>query len=628
MCGILGSINLSFDDTILDLIMHRGPDDSGIRQFQTQFHHIWLAHRRLSIVDLSSAGHQPMLTECGNYALIFNGEIYNHVELQAKLPKEINFKGHSDTETILYYLKEFGINGISDFNGIFSIAFLNKITNKLFLARDQFGVKPLYYFRGENNDFIFSSEIRPIKFMLANFSLNKDALASLLRLRYNPSPDTLYQQIKKIRAGHYLEIDLKGNQLLFQHHSFIRKVSKTVNYNRNVAINLYGQKLENAVKRQLLSDVEVGVLLSGGIDSAIVAALAQKHYVGKLKTFTIGFEGVHSEDEIEDASETARLLGLEHKFKRISFPDFIDIIKKCTLIVEEPLATTSIIPMYFLSELASKEVKVVLTGQGADEPLGGYMRYKLELVRNLFPEFLRNKLSSLIQFTKIQNEKVLRGVNSIGVENEINRFLAAYEIFTNLEIKQLISRNDHTSYQKIDYFSKILNSETPKHPVERMMALDTRLNLADDLLNYTDKITMNFALECRVPMLDLELVKFIESLPYNLKLNLSSSKIIHKQFARKILPDKIIKRKKKGFMSPTNIWFKNEADIIKDILLKSGTNFAKVFNQTYVTEIIRQHVLGYNKEKQIFLLLSIYFWLEALGEDDTFDASQHSRYMF
>lgn len=612
MCGILGSVNIFFDNSILDLIKHRGPDDYGTEEVHINTNKIRFSQRRLSIIDLSPAGHQPMFTECGNYLIIFNGEIYNHLELRDKLPKTINYRGHSDTETILYYLKEYGINGIKDFNGIFAIAFLDQINNKLFLARDLFGVKPLYYYEGTNNDLLFSSEIRPIKALLKEVNLNKDALANLLRLRYNPSPDTLFQQIKKVHPGHYLEIKLNTNQLLLQNHSYLSEIHKTIYYPKNEAVNLYGQKLEEAVKRQLLSDVEVGVLLSGGIDSAIVAALAQKHYTSKLKTFTIGFEGANSEDEIEDAAETANILGLEHKFRKISFTDFIGIIKKCTQIVEEPLATTSIIPMYYLSELASKEVKVVLTGQGADEPLGGYIRYKSELIRDIIPSFLHTKLPSIVQLTKIKNEKIIRGTNAIVVKNEIDRFLASYEVFTNDEIFQLINHHDKTSYQRIDYLYKLLNCKSKNHPVERMMALDTRLNLSDDLLNYTDKITMNFALECRVPMLDLELISFIESLPYNLKLNLSRGKIIHKEFARKILPDKIINRKKKGFLSPTNNWFKNEVDIIKDILLSTDSNFSKVFNQNYVADIIKLHLQGYNKEKQIFLLLSIYFWFESL----------------
>jgi asparagine synthase (glutamine-hydrolysing) len=283
--------------------------------------------------------------------------------------------------------------------------------------------------------------------------------------------------------------------------------------------------------------------------------------------------------------------------------------------VEEPLATTSIIPMYFLAELASSDVKVVLTGQGADEPLGGYTRYKSELVRYMVPGIMRKSLKQAFKFVNVHDENISRGINTLPIENEIDRFLAVWEVFNIEEIEKLISVTDRQSSLKISYWHNLLNCKKKKHPVERMMALDTRLNLADDLLNYTDKITMNFALECRVPMLDLELVSFIEALPYNLKLNLRKGKIIHKQFASEILPDKIINRKKKGFLSPTNNWFKNEADVIKEILLSGGTNFSKLFNQTFVAEIIRQQIDGYKRDKQIFLLLSIYFWLESLTND-------------
>src|ERR1035437_4550898 len=615
MCGILGSVNCHFNQSVLDLLKHRGPDDFGIEEVDVNGKKVRFGQRRLSIIDLSPAGHQPMFTECGNYMIILNGEIYNHLELREKLPKGINFKGHSDTETLLYYLKEYEINAIKDLNGIFAFALLDRTNNKLFLARDPFCVKPLYYFIGENNDLVFSSEIRPIKTLCNNLSFHKEALASVVRLRFNPASDTLYQQIKKSHPGHFLEIDLNNDLVLLQHHSFYGEIPKTVNYPTNEVVNMYGQKLEEAVKRQLLSDVKVGMLLSGGIDSALVAAIAQKQYSDKLKAFTIGFEGNFSEDEIEDAAETADILGLEHKYRKISFTDFLDIIRKCTQIVEEPLATTSIIPMYFLSELASKEVKVVLTGQGADEILGGYTHYKLELLRNMIPGFLRNNLASITKFAGTRNENILRGVNAIGIDNEINRFLAVYEVFTEKEIIKLISCNDQLSYQKIEYLYKTLKCETKKYPVERMLSLDARLNLSDDLLNYTDKITMNFSLECRVPMLDLELVKFIESLPYHLKLSLLEGKLIHKRYAHKILPDKIINRKKKGFLSPTNKWFKDEADIIEEILLTKGTNFSKVFNQSFVAEIIKLHLQGFNKEKQIFLLLSIYFWMQDFTEN-------------
>jgi asparagine synthase (glutamine-hydrolysing) len=209
-----------------------------------------------------------------------------------------------------------------------------------------------------------------------------------------------------------------------------------------------------------------------------------------------------------------------------------------------------------------------------------------------------------------RDEKIIRGIKTLGIKDDVTRFLANYELFTEAEISGLISTTDASSRQSINHFYELLNCKVKEHPVERMMALDTRLNLADDLLNYTDKITMNFSMECRVPMLDTELVKFIESLPAAEKLNFKGGKLVHKKFAEQLLPAKIINRPKKGFLSPTNSWFRNEAGAIKEILLSGGSNFSKVFDQKYVAEIIDQHKSGLNREKQIFLLLSIYFWFE------------------
>lgn len=610
MCGILGSINRVFNEKELDLIQHRGPDDFGIENYSVNSNIIVFGQRRLSIIDLSPAGHQPMNSICNDYSIIFNGEIYNHLELREKLPATIKYKGHSDTETILYYLKEFGIDGIKDFNGIFAIAFLDKKKNKLFLSRDPFGVKPLYYYQDENS-LIFSSEIRPIKSMIGSKTLNNKALASLLRLRYNASPDTLYSNINKLLPGHCCEIDLDEKKLHPIHSFYAKKLPVEKKESDVSLIHQYGIELEKAVKRQLISDVEVGILLSGGIDSAVVAALAKKHYKGRLKAFTIGFEGQFEEDEIKDAQVTAELLGIEHHVKKITFSDFLELIEECTKIVEEPLATTSMIPMYYLSKLASEKVKVVLTGQGADEPLGGYTRYKSEIVRQKIPGIITKLILPIVKILKIKNEKLLRGANSLAISDELNRFLAVYEIFSTDEIKKLISVEDSLSRTRINYFYDILNCKSKKQPVERMMAIDSRMNLADDLLNYTDKITMNFSMECRVPMLDIELIDFIESIPLHLKVNYNQGKLIHKEFAKTILPSEIINRPKKGFKSPTKVWFEKESEKLKDILLTPNSEFSKVFNQSYVSEIIMQHQKGYNKEKQIFLLLSIYYWLKS-----------------
>jgi asparagine synthase (glutamine-hydrolysing) len=610
MCGILGAINLPFDQLLLDQIKHRGPDDCGIDDFTLEHHTVTLGQRRLSILDLSPAGHQPMISSCGTYAIIFNGEIYNHQELRNKLTSNTIIKGHSDTESILYYLIEHGIRGVKDFNGIFAFAFVDLKMNKMFLARDPFGVKPLYYMQ-ENNSLMFSSEIRPIKSKMSARELDKDALACLLRLRYNPSPNTLYNNIKKIHPGHFIEVDLNSNDISVLENTYLERATFGIlNSKKNNEIEKYGQYFEAAVNRQLLSDVPVGILLSGGVDSAMVAAIAQKHSKIPLKAFTIGFEGEHYEDEILDAAKTAEFLGLEHHVKRISFDDFLSRFKECAQIVEEPLATTSIIPMYYLSELASRHVKVVLTGQGADEPLGGYTKYKSELLLNNIPESIQKLTKSLLSNFHFKNEKLERGMAALGISDELQRFLTTYEVFSNSEIKELIRQQDTTSIERIRYFYELLGCKYKKHSVERMMALDTRMNLADDLLNYTDKITMNFGLECRVPILDLDLIKFIETLSYQSKLSLTKGKIIHKKYAKNLLPGEIINRKKKGFASPTSQWFKSESGSIKRILLDKNTPFAEVFHLKKVAEIILQHEKGYPKEKQIFLLLGVYYFLE------------------
>lgn len=614
MCGILGSINTYFDEATLDLIKHRGPDDFGIDSFEVNGHNVHLGQRRLAIIDLSPAGHQPMISACQNFALIFNGEIYNHLELREKLPKSIVYNGHSDTETILQYLIHFGTEKIVDFNGIFAISFLDIQKKEMTLARDPFGVKPLYYFQNET-ELIFSSEIRPIKSMIKSTELNEYALASLLRLRYNASPNTLYDTIQKVAPGHIHKINLGATTLKSESKYFASPLPKVVNDKKEVLVEAYGVELEKAVKRQLLADVEVGILLSGGIDSAVIASLAKKHYGGKLKAFTIGFEGEFEEDEIADAKETAEILGLEHHIKKISFTDFLGLIKECSRIVEEPLATTSMIPMYYLAELAAEKVKVVLTGQGADEPLGGYTRYKSEIIRKKIPAPFRKVVQPVAQLVGSKNEQLLRGAKSIGISDEIERFLSVYEMFSVEEIKKLISVEDTLSAQEVNNFHKLLDCDSREHAAEKMMAIDTRMNLSDDLLTYTDKITMNFSLECRVPMLDVELVSFMEALPLDLKLNTRQGKIIHKEYAKSILPDRIINRPKKGFQSPTNKWFREEMETLKEILLTKDSEFSKIFNQDYLSEILEQHSNGYNKEKQIFLLLSIYYWFESNKEN-------------
>lgn len=606
MCGILGSINSPFENDILSLIHHRGPDDSGLKKINLSNHLITLGHTRLSIVDLSITGHQPMYSSSGNFEIIFNGEIYNHSELREKLI-DVSFKGTSDTESIINYIEKYGIESVKDFNGIFSFAILDRIQTKIYISRDPFGVKPLYIYKTENSC-VFSSEMKPILALNPGLKVDKEIIAESLRLRYTPSPDTLVSGISKILPGEILEIDFSNKKLLYKNIQYTTSIPKTINISFDEALSQYEYYFENAVKRQLLSDVEIGVLLSGGVDSAMVAYYAQKHSEKPLKAFTIGFNDEDNADEIDDAKETAEFLGLDHYVKKISFSDFLKLTEDAVKIVEEPLATTSIIPMYYLSELASKHVKVVLTGQGADEPLGGYKRYQLELLFNKIPSFIKPILTRIFKNSK--NSVLRRGSNSLKFTSFNERVLSTYTLFEKSTIFSLIGVNEKLAFKRIDTMISRMNFDSEKSSIDKNLSLDLRLNLADDLLLYTDKITMHHSIEARVPILDTELINFIESLPSNLKVKFRKTKIIHKALAMKILPSNIVNRKKKGFMSPTEKWFTQYNDEIFNLLTNDSSNFSTYFDVNEVGKIIKEHLTGINKEKEIFILLNYYYWMK------------------
>lgn len=609
MCGLLGTINQAFDFNTLNLIKHRGPDDSGIVKLSIEKSELYFGHVRLAIQDLSEAGHQPMYSDCGEYLIIFNGEIYNHSALRGRL-HDMEFKGHSDTETIVNYLAKFGIDSVRDLNGIFSFSLMSLKENKLYLVRDRYGVKPMYFFNS-NNSLIYSSEIRPIK-QLISTKVDTENLASLLKIRYNAAPTTLYKDIKKLHPGHIFEYNLTNNKCFIR--SFISPVQMNHDISFDVAIKTYGELFEQSVRRQLLADVEVGVLLSGGIDSALVAYYAQKYSNKPIKTFTIGFVEDDDSDETSDARETAKILGTEHYEIKITSKQFEEVFEKCIQIVEEPLGTTSIIPMYFLNQLVfDNKVKVVLTGQGADEPLGGYKKYQGEIISNKYPKFIFNLLKPFLSI--IKNESAYRAINSLGEKETIKRFELISTLFSNDEIKKLIQVDDTKTHSLIQYFYSLLNGEY-KDSTTAMMSNDLRMNLSDDLLLYTDKISMNFAIEARVPILDNDLVDFIESLPLHFKIRGKESKYIHKMFAESVLPKAIIYRNKKAFKSPTEKWFKGEKGCIyKKLLTTKNTTFSHYFNLEVVDSFFELHMQGKrNMEKQLFTLISIFYWMEALGE--------------
>jgi asparagine synthase (glutamine-hydrolysing) len=603
MCGILGGINVKIDNELLNTIKHRGPDRQAI--YDDDIHRVSLAHTRLSIVDLSDAGNQPMVSEDNNYVIVFNGEIYNHQELRTQL-KFNRWKGHSDTETLLHLLIEKGPNCLSSLNGIFSFAFYNIGKGTLFLARDPYGVKPLYY-SINGNELVFSSEIRPIQ-QIYHKRIDENVLRILLNLRYVPSPYTLYESIYKMRPGHYAEIDINNHEISVNPISYYSHCSNTMDISFDEAVEEYGRKLESAVKRQLMGDVDMGILLSGGIDSAIVGGIASRCYDRPMNAYTVGFDSKYNVNEIDLAAETAKHFGMNHHVVKIDVDTFFDTFTECCRIVEEPLATTSFIPMYYLSKIASKEVKVVLTGQGADEPLGGYGRYQEEILRSSCPAFIFKLVHALISMSGTKKEKLLRGSRSLSISDNLDRFLNVYNLFTHEEVVSLTGSDNTESRNLIEYYYNKLPNNISN--VAKMMDLDLQMDLADDLLLYTDKITMNFALECRVPMLDLDLVSFLQSLPDKYKVTRGYTKIIHKAFAKKYLPEDIINRPKFGFQSPTDIWFREKSNLVNEILLSNNSPITNYLSKSGIEKVVKQHQAGYNREKQIFLMLSINEWLK------------------
>lgn len=610
MCGIAGNINSKLLPGHIDLIHHRGPDERGFIQTNMGPHNVFLGHTRLSILDLSEAGSQPMFTDCGNYAIVFNGEIYNHLALRDEL-KGISFNGHSDTETILYYLREYGIDAVKQFNGIFAFAFLDRKKEKLFLVRDQFGVKPLYYF-SKGDKLIFGSELKVIK-NNADYTRGIDtaALNTYLTLNFNPAPQTLFKDIKKLEAATYLEYGKNGCL------RFVRYWEKTQKIDHNIRLNdailEYKRLLEQAVKRQLLSDVPVGLLLSGGLDSAVLGYLMSNNSSSPIQTFTVGFEGKGKFNELEDARDTAKWINSDHQEIYLSRREYMAYYFKSFYYTEEPIAAPPVPALFHVSKLASQSVKVVLSGQGADEPMAGYNRYKGEKFLGDYQKILSLLPLSLLSKIFPANHKLDRGIYSSQFKEELERFIGIYTLFTPSQKADLYQDSLHPLIQDDQRaaFENLYNRADPSgSSLSKLLYIDTRSLLPDQLLLFNDKITMANSIENRVPFLDIDLINFIETLPLKMKLNGQVTKYVLRQAAEQWLPASIINRKKRAFETPIGAWFKKElADTLRQLVESSDSFSRNYFNIKFIEEMIWMHV--YNRKdytKHLFMMLSLELW--------------------
>ncbi|MBK0381648.1 asparagine synthase (glutamine-hydrolyzing) [Pedobacter sp. SD-b] len=612
MCGIAGSINVALNIDVLNYIKHRGPDSQGLIEKQVGDNKVYLGHTRLSILDLTEAGSQPMITDCGNYAIVFNGEIYNHLELRKKLAN-ISFRGHSDTETILYYIREFGIKSVDDFNGIFAFAFLDIKNEQFYLVRDHFGVKPVYYnFNGKT--MVFSSELKVLLKSGVKKEIDLSSLDSILTLRYNPSPTTIFKDIYKLSAASYIKYDLKNHQHKIENY---RNDSYAVNNNISLdeAVEEYSKLFENAVKRQLLADVPVGLFLSGGLDSAFIGKVMSQNLGYPIKTFTVGFTGKGNFNELEDAQTTATLLGSDHTADFLGQDQYLDYFRQSFYHTEEPIAEPTIPALYHLSKMASKSVKVVLSGQGADEPMAGYKRYYGEAIMSKYAGILNLMPYKILkQFFKA-NETFQRGVYSAQFKKEEDRFMAIYTLFSD-ELKSKIYKNDLLStiaIRKDKFFSKFYEEVRGKSDsLNRLLYIDTKTMLPDNLLLFNDKTTMAHSIENRVPFLDKDLVAFVETLPSEFKLNGKIHKYVERKAAENFLPSEVMNRKKRAFETPVGDWFKTSLyDELVSLVSQKSSLSDQYFNKDALMNMINTHKQGKRDyRKQIYTIYSLELWYQ------------------
>lgn len=586
-------------------LAHRGPDDEG-------FHvegPIGLGFRRLSIIDLET-GHQPIPNEDESRWVILNGEIYNYRDLRRELETAGHrFRSRSDTETIVHGHEAWGDEVTNRLNGIFGFAVWDASDRTLLLARDHLGVKPVYWY-DDGQRLLFGSEIKAIlQDRSVPRELDLEALGIFLSLGFVPSPRTLFKGIRKLPPGHRLQVDAKGARLV----RYWRKIPQIQDISEADAIDAYAQLFQRAVERQMVSDVPVGSLLSGGVDSAMVTAVMRGHSPYPVTTFSIGFEEEGDWNELDDAADTARFLGTSHEDLRISAQDYVDFFPQSLWSLEEPVLSQSTFAFYYLSRLARQKVKVVLTGQGADEPWAGYDRYRGEKLAGSLGWLAGNPMSRRLVRTLPRAEKLRRATHALGERDPAQRFAGIHALFAPEDSQRLLRAEVADTVGRCDPTEPIrFWQQDVEHldGLSQLLYVDTRLSLPDDLLFYGDKLAMANSLEARVPILDVELVEFVESLPPSLKLRGLTGKYAHKRAARRWLPDAIVHRRKKGFGTPVDGWFQNELDgFVRETLLAPRSACSEYFEPRAVETLLQEHRQGRrDHRRRIFALLSFELW--------------------
>lgn len=617
MCGICGIYDFRGGPVDTDLLRrmmsvmeHRGPDGSG--RFVAEG--IGLGHRRLSIIDLEG-GAQPMTNEEESLHIVFNGEIFNYLELREDLRKSGHrFKTRSDTEVILHGYEEWGTDCVRRFNGIFAFSLWDKKRKEVFLARDHLGVKPLYYAH-LNQRLLFASEIKSlIQAKDCPREVDLESLGQLFSYRFVPSPRTLFRSIRKLPPGHWMRCHSDGVEVK---RYWNWRPCVTNSLKEGELIERYRFLLEDAVRLQLRSDVPVGLFLSSGIDSGTILAIMKQFSSGPLHTFTIGFEGGEKTNETDDARTLSGIFGTTHSEMTVGPGDYEAYFDHYLWDIEEPVGNETAAAFYFVSRIAAEKVKVALTGQGADETWAGYHRYlgiKLSGVYGKLPRLLTEAIKRFVVMLP-GNERWKRGVAALDEPDLLTRFVKVYS-FYNEEMRESLFQpwvKEAMAAHRWDAREALRSLQSEVNhldPLTQMLYLDTRVFLPDDLLMVNDKTSMANSIEARVPYLDYRLVEFIETLPPDLKLKGFQGKYLHKKAIEKWLPRSWIYKKKKGFENPIGQWLRAKmGSLLKDCLFSEISSVRRYFNPDYVKTLAGLHEKGReNYLRHLYLLISFELW--------------------
>ncbi len=627
MCGING-IALSsrskkqINETILrrmtDVIFHRGPDDGGIFIDGN----IGLGHRRLSIVDVAH-GAQPMFSEDRSKVIIYNGEVYNHADYRAELEaKGYVFQNNSDTETIIHLYEEYGVKCLEKLRGMFAFAIWDKREKTLFIARDRLGVKPLYYVHDAEGNLFFGSEIKTL--LEANAmkpEINYNALPDQFANHGTSFDETLFKNVKRLLPGHFLI--WKDGNLSIEEFWDVKFEPKHDERSDKDYIEEWREMFKHSVKLRLMADVPLGMFLSGGIDSSAICAMMSEMVDEPIKTFSVGF-AEREANEFEYARIVSKAYKTEHHEITITPEQFFAELPNLVWHEDEPIGFIASVPLYFVSKLAQKHVKVVLTGEGADEILAGYGRYAKTLsllnygekYESIAPSFIRSAIKSGVSAI---GGKLNRTFLSREADIE-NLFFDNFAIFGKTMQKNLFSNETKARIgEENPYFyqNKWLEKTDAKEILDKLLYADTKTYL-HELLMKQDQMSMAASIESRVPFLDHKLVEFTAKMPINMKLRGRDTKWILREAMKGILPEEILTRSKMGFPVPVGNWFRGRfKHIVDEYVLSERALNRGIFNADFVREIVAKHNVGENHDERLWSLVNFEIWQRRFFDGET-----------